>query len=203
MKRRFALIFLICFLVTQTAIAETEITFQGIPWLSNEKILIDKLNEFGITTSFTQLSMKQDRDAFLIIEDDTGFISPDHAFGADDVLYSLSVTGPMKGKMGGYPLKDLKFTLTQDGDFYLLAAQVNLVGATYQDIKKNLTEVYGETTEITTEEEIRYCVWKGDKNSCVLLFTYGNDYTLIYGRLDALNILKKCLNRNDPDNLNF
>ena len=134
-------------------------------------------------------------------EHDTDLVSPDKATGADEVTLTIDIAA--KGKIAGYPVNDLILTFAYDGEYKLIAVRVELIKGDYDDLKAKLNKVYGEGEHKETEEGIWSTVWKGDNNSAVVLYTLngGIDYTLMYGRLDAADILQNCLAPADPDDV--
>lgn len=66
----------------------------------------------------------------------------------------------IKGKIAGYPIKDLILTFAYDGEYKLIAVKVELIKGNYDDLKTKLTKVYGEGEHKETEEGIWSTVWK-------------------------------------------
>ena len=188
-------------LVFEIAAAEGDITFCNIPWLSDEATVIQTLTEAGLKRDGKGGVVSPDY-AYIIV-DDTGFVSPDRSTGADDVTYAIDLSGEVKGKIGGYPVKNLILTFAYDGEYKLISVKVELIRGNYVDLKAKLIKVYGEAETIETDEGIWSTVWKGDNNSAVVLYTQseGNSFTLMYGRLDTTEILQKCMVPADPDNV--
>lgn len=183
------------------ALAESEITFQTIPWLSDDVSTFQLLEEAGfVRNGVSSLIFKKD-DPIYIVVDDMGFSSPDQVSGAEDVTFSVDLDCSVKGKIGGWPVKDLVLTFAYDGSYKLIAVKVDLINASYDDLRGKLNRVYGDGELTTTEEGIDSIVWKGENRSAVVLYTQseGQNYTLIYGRLDAAEILSKCLETTNDD----
>lgn len=179
----------------------TDILFQGIPWLSNEEVVLKLLEEKGYYRYGSTLDFTHENVSYFIA-DDTGMISPDRTMGMKDISFSVCLLeGSRRGKIAGYPVKELYLTFAYDGEYSLIAVKVELLNAPYDDLKEKITRVYGEGQVSTTEEGICSIVWKGSNNSALLLYTQsdGLDYTLMYGRLDADNILSKCLEAEKDD----
>lgn len=202
MKRIVMLV--LSFLVISVASAENtgEITFQSIPWLSNETIVNQSLTENGYLRDGTRISLSHDRSTYLLM-DDMNFVTPDRVMWADDVTFVSDLDGIEKNRIAGYPVKDLILTFAYNGEYKLIAARVELINGNYEDLKAKLTKVYGEAETKGTEEGIWSTVWKGENNSAVVLYTQsdGSSYTLMYGRLDATEILQNCLAPADPDDV--
>ena len=98
-------------------------------------------------------------------------------------------------------LKSLNLTFAYDGKYKLIAVGLSLVNASYDDIKEKLIRIHGNgEVKIDENEGIDLILWRGDNNSAILLYTLsdGMDYTLMYGRLDAEDIIMNCLEI-DPD----
>ena len=94
------------------------------------------------------------QDYTYLIVDDTEFVSPDKVTGADDVTFAIDLSGEVKGKIAGYPIKDLILTFAYDGEYKLIAVKVELIKGNYDDLKTKLTKVYGEGEHKETEEGI-------------------------------------------------
>ena len=201
MRKLFSIV-ISALLMFSFAVAEGEITFKNIPWLSDETTVIQTLTEAGLVKNGGNSSISQE-DKIYIIVDDTDFASPDRVIGADDATYAVDLTEIIKGKIADYPLKNLILTFAYDGEYKLIAVKVELIKGNYDDLKAKLTKVYGEGEHKETEEGIWSTVWKGDNNTAVLLYSdsEGLDYTLMYGRLDAAEILSNCLAPADPDDV--
>ena len=184
------------------AVAEREITFNNIPWLSDQLTVIQTLTEAGLVRDGSGSAVSREDYAYIIV-DDTEFASPDRVMGADEVTFANDLAGEVRGKIAGYPVKDIILTFAYDGEYKLIAVKVELIKGNYEDMNTKLTKVYGEGEHKETEEGIWSTVWKGDNNSAVLLYTQseGFDYTLMYGRLDAAEILSNCLATPDPNDI--
>ena len=203
MKRLLGFVFTVM-LVVSFASAEkvTEISFQNIPWLSNDVSVAHILTEAGLLRNEVEFVFSHE-NALYPIKDNAGFVSPDIVTGVDEVTFSSTIESEVEGKIAGYPVKDLIFTFAYNGEYKLIAVKVELIKGNYDDLKAKLTKVYGEGEHKETEEGIWSTVWKGSNNSAVILYTQseGLDYTLIYGRLDAAEILSSCLAPADPDDV--
>ena len=72
----------------------------------------------------------------------------------------------------------------------------------FKSSKEKLVKRYGEGERLYDEEGLEAFVWKGNSEFCIVLFTKseGIDYELVYGRLDAEEILANCL-VSDPDDI--
>lgn len=198
---------LICLLIAVlmlfgVAVAEGDIAFSNIPWLSDEATVIQTLIEAGLVKDGSDFTISQQDYVYLIVSD-TEFVSPDKVSGADEVTYAVDLSGSVKGKIAGYPIKNIILTFAYDGEYKLIAVKVELIKGNYDDLKAKLTKVYGEGEHKETEEGIWSTVWRGDNNSAVVLYTQseGYDYTLMYGRLDAAEILSNCLTPAAPDDV--
>lgn len=189
-------------LIFGIASAEVELTFNSVPWLSDEETVYQTLSEAGFLRDGKGINAPRGEYTYLIV-DDTEFVSPDRIMGADEVTYTVDLAGDIKGKIAGYPVKDLILTFAYDGEYKLIAVKVELIKATYNDLKAKLSKVYGEGEHKETEEGIWSTVWKGVNNSAIILYTQseGFDFTLMYGRLDAADILSQCLAAPSPDDV--
>ncbi len=182
------------------AYAESEITFLGVSWLSNEIETIQQYNDKGyICFGVTNASFTKENSTY--IEDEGGFYSPVQITGRDEVCYSMNLSGLTKGKIAGYAVKRIIPTFAYDGEYKLISVKVELFNADYYDIKAKLMRVYGDGEQKVTEEGIESIVWKGSNYSAIVLYTQseGIDFTLIYGRLDATKIINNCLQPDSED----
>ena len=186
------------------AFADEEILFHSVPWMSNEIITRQKLEESGlICGEMHRLPFEQEDFVYLVEYVDTGFICPDYIMGLEKVTYSSDLKKLVKGKIAGYAVENLRLTFAYDGEYKLIAIKVDLLNSSYDDIKTKLTKVYGEGLEMLTDEGISSVIWKGDNDSAVVLYTQGEGlpFDLVYGRIDAVEILKNCLAPADPDDV--
>ena len=199
MRKLFCIVISIL-LMFSIASAEEEITFYNIPWLSNEATVIQTLTEAELVRDGRDDVTSQDDNRYLIV-DDAGFVLPNKVTGADEVNFTIDIAA--KGKIAGYLIKDLVLTFAYDGEYKLISVKVELIKANYDDLKSKLIKVYGEAETKETKEGIWSTVWKGDNNSAVLLYSdnEGLDYTLMYGRIDAADIIQNCLAPVDPDDV--
>lgn len=188
------IVFLFVFCI-QICFAEGEITFNGIPWLTDEKTAQEILMDKGFMISGSELSFQSESRVYLIENEEIGY-QPTSQQKYNDVCKTISLGDKAKGKSAGYPIKNIQLTFAYDGYYKLIAVTVEFIGADYQTILNKLSNVYGKCETKSIEDEVIISnVWKGENNSAVQLYTEseGYDFTLIYGRTDAVEILKKCL----------
>ncbi len=196
------LVFFFTLLFIRVSYAESDVTFQGVPWLENEVTTIQKLDDAGFIRQRDCIpSFTKDQSVY-IIENDMGFFSPDRTIGTQDVCFTMDLSGFVKGTIAGCPVKNMVLTFAYDGEYKLIAIKIELVNMDYMILKNKLIKVYGESQQTITEEGIESNIWKGANNSAVLLYTQseGLDYTFIYGRIDAIDILADCL-KTDLDDI--
>lgn len=188
-----AIISLLLFL-SNFAYAETEISFQNIPWLSDDITTMNALKSIGILRDGTQILALSDEESVVIVENEMLNYQPKGLSEYKDYCYSISFHDYVKGKIADCPIKNIILTFAYNGEFELISVKVDLLNIDFVSLKEKLCRVYGEGDEKTLEEGIESIVWKGNNNSGVLLYTEseGYDYQLVYGRLDAEEILKKC-----------
>lgn len=201
MKRIIACLVVLLMTTSCTLVVADELTFQAIPWLSNETTVIEHMTDAAIVRDGSIRPLLHETGAILKQED--GFIWPakgDQKY--KDICVSVSFADNAKGKIAGYPIKDIILTYAYNGEYQLIAIKVKLINADYESIKKKIEKKYGEGEHLYDEEGLESVVWKGDNESCIVLFTMseGIDYELIYGRLDAEEILANCL-ISDPDDV--
>lgn len=175
---------------------DEEIAFQNISWLSDENATLKGLINSGfVREGIETLIFSQDGTTYIVPEEVVNFRVESNSSKNKDVCVAASLEGFAKGKIAGFPIDNLELTFAYDGNFYLIAVKVELIGSDYQILQNKLVKVYGEGEhEAVVEEEIESHIWKGANDSAVLLYTEdgGVHYTLIYGRLDAEEILVKC-----------
>lgn len=199
----FFLAVIMLFSIAQAEQEQSEILFANIPWLSDETRTISLLNDAKMLRSIDACKfIPYNGQGIYLAEDENGFIWPMVYKVYDDVCISVSLSGYVKGRIGGYAIKDLNLTYAYNGEFQLISAKVELAGADYSSIKRKLETVYGIGEQHINEDGATSVAWKGASNSCILLFTENpNEYfELVYGRLDAKNLLDQCIN-NDPNEI--
>ena len=178
-----------------------EKTVFGLQWLANDSDVIQHLTEMKMLSIGESTSAMPQEDVLYIISDDATGYRPYREAGYSEVTYGMRIG--IKGKMAGYPIKSANMVYAYDGDYKLIAVKVELLNADYDELKSKLNRVYGEGEYFVSVEGIESLVWKDDNNSAVLLYTEseGINYTLMYGRLDATDILQNCLAPADPDDV--
>jgi len=179
-----------------------EINFLNIPWLSNETEVFEQLTELGYVSQGLIGDYTNDRCLFLVKNDDE-LIWPASSNVYSDVCFTVELGNATRGKIAGYIVKNMSFTFANDGAFHLISVSVELVEAKYEDVKEKLTRVYGESEHIKTEEFAQSSIWKDGNDAAVVLYTdsEGYDYTLMYGRTDAEQILQNCLSPVDLEDV--
>lgn len=189
---------IILLLVVCTVSAMAEVTFNGIEFLSTDDVVINTLVEKGFANGAPTFS--NEINTYLVINEDLGY-QPTYVQGYQDVCFSQEVTG--RGKIAGYPVKNLLLAYAYDGSYKLISVKVELIGADYEVMLEKLTKVYGTPdVKVVEEEGITSNIWK-DGETAVLLYTEsdGLNFTLIYGRTDTEDILASCLVTSDPDDI--
>ncbi len=184
-----------------SAFAENDITFQGIPWLADDTTTMRMLTEAGFIRDNTLLPHFSDKKPLYFIENEIGHTAPDRDMEFDNITYTIDLLKAVKGKIAGYPVDNLILTFAYNGTYQLIAVKIDLAHADYNDLKAKIKRVYGEGEQKITEEGIESNLWKGENNSAILLYSQseGLDYTLMYGRLDATEILSDCLTLDPND----
>lgn len=186
--------------VSVNAFAETEIMFNSVPWLSDKEEAIQIIAESGYANKDCNLEINQDNILYFV---------PDELLDYQPTslskynISSFSTEIPGSGKIAGCPVRKLVLSFAYDGSYRLISVRVELIGVNYDGLKEKLEKVYGMCETVTLEEEgIISNMWKGTENSAVQLYTEseGQDYILMYGRLDATEILTNCQTV-DPDDV--
>ena len=190
---------IILLLVACLASAMAEATFNGVEFLSTDDVVLSTLTEKGFVKNNAVSAFSNDKNTYLVTNEIFGY-QPTYIPNYQDVCYSQTVSH--YGKIAGYPVKELNLTYAYDGEYKLISVKVDLLGADYATLLEKLTKVYGEAEVKASEEEgIFSNIWK-DGETAVVLYTEseGLDYTLVYGRTDAVIILSNCL-VSDPDDV--
>lgn len=188
-------------IINISALAEEEIKFSNIPWLSDDEITLKMLEESGLYRAGDHNVNLMNEECFYLITDYAGNIVPS-ATRDNPFCYSTSLKGHAKGKIAGYPVHNIILTYAYNGEYQLIYIKVELLNTSYSELKEKLTKKYGISQEQETIEGLT-SIWKGDDNSCVALFSYddGESFELVYGRLDAEEILLNCQMKPDPDDI--
>lgn len=199
--KKLLLVLVVMALLASIAYAESEINFCGISWLENETNTINTLVKKGfIREGMTGIMFTDDNPTYPLV-DETGFVSPDYVTGLEDVSFQIKLDKLAKGRIAGYPVKNISLSFAYDGEYHLIAAEVEFINATYEELLGKIASVYGDPAVNGTEEGITSNVWTGDNQSAIILYTQseGLSFTLMYGRLDAKEILQNCLNYSSDD----
>lgn len=198
------LVIIICIILcVSNSLAEQEITFQDIPWLIDEEVSINLLSERGLLRKDVKNPTMASSNVVFIIEREGGLVLSDQMDEYANVVKSISLQGLIKGKIAGCPVKDVLLTFAYDGDFKLISIKIDLLNCDYSILKSKLSKVYGVGEESSFEEDQHNTIWRGENQTCIILSSYISeyDYSLVYGRLDAEEILKNCLAPADPDDV--
>ena len=202
MKKIIAII-LLTLLLLNYAFAEEEITFAGIPWLSDDEKTANALSETGfIRNGVSFLELNHD-NPFCLMVNDENLVFPYQIANTNDVVLTTDLESLVKGKIAGMPIRNIKLTFAYDGEYKIIAVEVELMNTKYEELKSKLNKKYGDGQKTVSEEDIVSIVWRGANNTAVLLYTEseGSNYTLMYGRLDAAEILQNCLAPAAPDDV--
>jgi len=188
--KKWIIILVFAILLTNIACAE-EITFCNIPWLSNEVVTMNGLKEAGLIRDGISYLSFADITPNYLIENEMGLVLPDHIPEYETITFSSDLSGLVKGRIVGYPIKSIKPTFAYDGEYHLIAIELLLYHAEYESLIKAFSEVYGEPNVIDIDEEFTSNIWKESDESAIVLYTQsgGLRYSLMYGRLDAKTIL--------------
>lgn len=200
MKKIVSVLVSLIFLLTM-ATAMAEVSFNDVTFLSTDDEVITVLIEKGFAkATTTSVLSNDDKSIYLVANEQLGF-QPTYVQDYQSVCFSQIIPG--LGKIAGCPVKKLFLTYAYDGNYKLITLKVELLGADYVVLLDKLTKVYGAAVTKTIEEEgITSNIWK-DGSSAVVLYTEsaGIDYTLVYGRIDAVEILSNCLATPDSNDV--
>ena len=125
-------------LVLSITSASAEVTFNGVEFLSTDDVVISTLTEKGFTSGAPVFS--NEKSTYLVINEDLGY-QPTYVPTYQDVCFSQIVSG--RGKIAGYPVKNLILAYAYDGSYKLISVKVELLGADYTTLLEKLTKVYG------------------------------------------------------------
>lgn len=199
MKKIFSVIVMLLLVICMTS-AMAEVSFNGVEFLSTDDVVLNTLTGKGFAKAGTISAFSNDKNTYLVTNEILGY-QPTYVPGYQDVCYSQTISG--HGKIAGYPVKELSLAYAYDGEYKLISVKVDLLGADYTTLLEKLTKVYGAAEVMASEEEgIISNIWKNGETAVVLYTeSEGLDYTLMYGRLDATDILSQCLATPDPDDV--
>ncbi len=182
--------------------ADTELKFCSIPWLTDENNVLRILNEEGYIFTQDMTRLPAGRSVYLVKNEVVNY-QPLCLNGFQDVVVSFSLADSVKGRIAGCPIEDIILSFAREEQFKLISIKLVLANTNYADLKNKLEIVYGQSECSKIEEEgIESNLWKGDNNTGILLYTESGElhFDLIYGRLDAIDILNNCLT-NDPNDV--
>lgn len=144
------------------------------------------------------------KDQLLYLEENSdGSIERMESKGNNSICRSVKITDAARGKIAGCPVSNIILTYAYDGTYQLIYTELTLLGASYNEIKQKLETVYGEGITYETDMGYQIVSWEGTNNTTVALYTEsdGLDFSLIYGRTDATEILQNCLAPANPDDV--
>ncbi len=189
MKKIGWLVLILIIILSTVAFSESELTFQGIPWLSDEEMAIRVLKDNNFISEEEEPIIVENEGVY-IKKDETIIARPSKIENHEN--YCISLKGKVKKKIAGYPVNDLLLTFAFDGaNTQLISVKVELDNASYTDILNKLKKVYGEGETKSDEDGITSTIWYGGNNSSILLHMIegGDLFSLLYGRLDGESIL--------------
>lgn len=201
--RKLVLVLVSFLLVFGSAYAE-EIAFYGIPWLSNDEIVLQKLKDANLVRAGIELLTLSEENIVILSETEALGIQQNNLKKYKGFCYSASLKEETKGRIAGFPVDKLVLNFAYDGEYKLLNIKVDLLNADYDKLKDKLILVYGQgETKVFDDEGAELTIWKGDNNSAIVLYAEREmmNYHLYYGRLDAVEILENCLANPDSNDL--
>ena len=196
MKKKFYLFIVVSIVVllcVYSSLADGEITFNNVPWLSNEETTLKVLYDNGLIREGFSVPVFSGESGYYIIKENNLGYCPTKNDAYKEVNQSISLAGKTKSKIGGSSVKDVLLTFANDRiDSKLICVKVVLDGESFEGISNKLKTVYGIGVDTKIEDEFETVIWTGENNSAVILFTEngGFTYDLVYGRLDSEQILK-------------
>ena len=200
MKKQLVSVLLVLLLLMTITIAVSEVTFNGVSFLSSDDEVIAGLIEKGFAKGNEVFNKSNENNTYLVSNELLGY-QPTYIQDYQTTCFSQTIPG--FNKIAGCPVKDLVLTYAYDGNYKLIGVKVELIGIDYATLLEKLTKVYGAADVKAIEEEgITSNIWK-DGNTAVVLYTEseGYDYVLVYGRTDAEEILANSLVLADPDDV--
>ena len=202
MKKMLLLAVALLLISSSCAYAEAEIRFDNIQWLTDEETTLQQLKASGYIRDISLPVFSED-NSFFFVENEALGITPTDYSKFKEAIVSYSISDNSKGKIAGYTVNDINLTFAFDGIYQLVSVKVDLKNADYESILGKLRKVYGEPETSTIESEgIELNTWKGENNTCVILYTEsGTDFVLMYRRTDIEEILNNCLAPADPDDV--
>ena len=200
--KKIVIVFISLLVICSTAIAETEFSIQEMPWLSDKNESFQWLKQAKLVQADETMPLLSTEASSYIIVDDVN-CRPGYNKNYDNTCYSLSLKGLVEGRIAGYPINNIILSYAYDGEYKLISAKIELIGADYSAMKEKLNKKYGEGEQTITEEGIDSIVWRENNKIAILLYTEndGIDYVIMYGRLDAEDILLQCLAISDPEDI--
>ena len=206
MKKLIIIVLVMSMLHGTLAIADTEeeILFNGIPWGIDGRELLEKMSEKGF------IAQQADETSLPIWTYD---FRNDWQYNIDNAGYYIGYYywDEHKTKIGGYDISNILLYAYYDivdgkldksiGHYYKaeISFQLDneLVFIAYSDLKRKLSNLYGDGTEATShliDTDYNYTVWKGSNNTAVCLYASNsknsNSLNIMYGITNCEEVLK-------------
>ena len=187
-----------------------EVTFLDIPWESSVEDTIALLKDKGVLSDLTQTGIPTERWLFdgsqngYLLNSKCAFKLPTEysaVLQCADFYKDVELTDY---EIGGYKIYEMILLfLREDGNSKLISVSVNLevpsgYDATkdvFPNIKEKLESVYGKLKKVSFYGYRGYS-YKGNNNAGVCLQNLadaGGWITLVYGRTDAVDLLKEAM----------
>ena len=192
-----------------------EIVFQEIPWgTDREEALSLLLGKGYIPDEYMEMIGADELAAYFVYEQGGSYLGKNRSgislHSENDVqrvLYTLLFRNPFDNvlvkKIAGYSVDEINLCFADNRTesaliaVYLQIQSMENYEVFFDDLKEKLVKVYGkaETGKATgvTGKNITFCAWEGDQDTCVWLFADMGVVQLVYGTLNARNILKEYL----------
>ena len=116
--------------------ASAEVSFQKIPWLSNDETVVKALIDAGFLRGNPELDLTNEKAVFLTKNEDLDY-QPTYLAEYKDYSFTATLSDNVKGKIAGYPVKNIIPTFAYDGEYRLIAIIVELINADYTSLKEN------------------------------------------------------------------
>ena len=187
-----------------------EVTFLDIPWESSIEDTTALLEDKGVLTDPTTLGYEDYRiiegpgNGLVLTPKSIANISNDYDRVLKDIILIREWGLNDDYKIGGYAISNMELLFMDDGsNTKLISVCINLetpsgydtVKDVFPDIKQKLTTVYGKLKKMRFFGNVG-CNYKGNNDTGLCLLSQSlidNNIMLVYGRTDAVDLLKEAM----------